>query len=46
MCHFSFESIEAFIEAFTPHASELQGDIPRYTDVAPTIQVNEVLISR
>jgi len=46
MCHFSFESIEAFIEAFTPHASELQGDIPRYTDVAPTIQVNEVLIAR
>lgn len=46
MCHFSFESLEAFLEAFTPHASVLQGDIPRYTDVAPTIQFNEVLIAR
>jgi hypothetical protein len=34
------------IEAFTPHASVLQGDMPNYTDVAPTIQFNEVLIVR
>ena len=46
MCHFSFESVEAFVEAFTPYASELQGDMPRYTDVSPTIQFNEVLISQ
>jgi hypothetical protein len=31
--------------AFTPHAAALQGDIPNYTDVTPTIQFNEVLIS-
>jgi uncharacterized protein (TIGR02118 family) len=45
MCHFLFESAEAFLAAFMPHAPELQGDIPNYTDVTPTIQVNEVLIS-
>lgn len=46
MCHFSFESTEAFLEAFLPHAEELQGDIPNYTDIEPVIQINEVLISR
>jgi uncharacterized protein (TIGR02118 family) len=45
MCHFSFDSAEAFMAAFTPHAAALQGDIPNYTDVTPTIQFNEVLIS-
>jgi len=46
MCHFLFESVEAFMAAFMPHAAELQGDIPNYTDVNPTIQINEVVISR
>lgn len=46
MCHFLFESIEAFMDAFIPHAQTLQGDIPNYTDIAPVIQFNEVLISR
>ena len=46
MCHYSFESVEAFMAAFMPHAPELQGDIPNYTDVVPVIQINEVLISK
>jgi uncharacterized protein (TIGR02118 family) len=46
MCHFTFVTADAFLEAFLPHALELQGDMPNYTDVVPTIQVNEVLISR
>ncbi len=46
MCHFLFESAEAFMAAFLPHAPELQGDIPNYTDVSPLIQINEVLISK
>jgi hypothetical protein len=45
MCHFLFESVEAFMAAFLPHAPELQGDIPNYTNVSPLIQINEVLIS-
>jgi uncharacterized protein (TIGR02118 family) len=46
MCHFLFDSAESFMAAFMPHAPELQGDIPNYTDVAPVIQINEVLIAR
>lgn len=46
MCHFLFDSVESFIEAFTPHAEELQGDIKNYTDIEPVIQFNEVLILR
>jgi len=36
------DSVEAFQNAFTPHAAEIQGDIPRYTNVAPAIQISEV----
>jgi hypothetical protein len=32
--------------ACLPHAPELQGDIPNYTNVSPLIQINEVLISK
>ena len=46
MCHFMFDSVEDFLAAFTPHAAVLQGDIPNYTDVEPTIQVNEIAIAR
>lgn len=45
ICHFTFRSLEAFLEAFRPHAVELQGDMSAYTDVEPIIQVNEVVIS-
>jgi len=46
MCHFHFTSADAFMEAFMPHAPELQGDMPNYTDIEPLIQINEVLISK
>jgi uncharacterized protein (TIGR02118 family) len=45
LCHFLFESFEAFWEAFMPHAGTLQGDLPNYTDITPVIQISEVLIS-
>jgi uncharacterized protein (TIGR02118 family) len=44
MCHFLFASVEDFMAAFGPNAAALQGDIPNYTDVAPVIQLNEVMI--
>jgi uncharacterized protein (TIGR02118 family) len=44
LCHFSFDSLGEFMAAFEPHAAELQGDIPNYTNIAPTIQISEVLI--
>ncbi len=46
MCHFTFESAEDFMAAFMPHAPELQGDIARYTDVAPLIQINQIMLVR
>jgi uncharacterized protein (TIGR02118 family) len=46
MCHFSFTSAEDFVAAFMPYAAQLQGDMPNYTDITPTIQFNEVLISQ
>lgn len=44
MCHFVFTSADAFMEAFGPNAAELQGDIPNYTNIAPVIQVSEILM--
>jgi uncharacterized protein (TIGR02118 family) len=42
MGHLYFDSVEAFQTAFGPHADELMGDIPNFTNVQPTIQVSEV----
>jgi len=46
MCHMLFDSIEAFMAAFLPHAETLQGDIKNYTDVEAVIQFNEIEILR
>ena len=46
MCHYYFESLEDFMVAFGPHAEKLQGDIVNYTNIEPTIQINEVQISK
>ena len=46
LCHYHFDTAENFMAAFTPHAAELQGDMPNYTDIEPVIQINEVLIAR
>ncbi len=40
--HLMFDSVEAFQAAFTPHAQEIMGDIPNYTNLQPTIQISEV----
>lgn len=45
MCHFEFDTFDAFLEAFMPHAEALQGDMPNYTDVEPVIQVNEIRLT-
>ncbi|MGH8110888.1 MAG: EthD family reductase [Rhodanobacteraceae bacterium] len=45
-CFYVFESVDAFIAAFTPHAAELQADMQRYTDIPAEIQFNEILIDR
>jgi uncharacterized protein (TIGR02118 family) len=45
MCHYRFETVEAFLDAFLPYAPVLQGDMAAYTDIEPVIQVNEVVIA-
>ena len=44
MAHFVFDSVAAFIEAFTPYAEILQADIKNYTDIQPVYQISEVKI--
>ena len=45
-CFYTFDTVESFVAAFLPHAQELQGDIPRYTNIPPEIQFNEIVISK
>jgi uncharacterized protein (TIGR02118 family) len=44
MVHASFDSAEAFQSAFLPHAAEIQGDVPNYTNIQPVIQISEVKV--
>lgn len=42
MCHYYFDTLENFMAAFIPHAEKLQDDVRNYTNIEPTIQINEV----
>jgi uncharacterized protein (TIGR02118 family) len=42
MGHMYFENLEDFNSAFGPHANEIMGDIPNYTNILPVIQISEV----
>jgi uncharacterized protein (TIGR02118 family) len=44
MCHIYCDSVEAFQAGFGPHAQEIMADIPNYTDLAPVIQISEVVV--
>ena len=44
MCHVFCDSVEAFQTAFGPHAKEILGDIKNYTDLAPVMQISEVVV--
>jgi uncharacterized protein (TIGR02118 family) len=44
MTHLTFESVEAFQEAFTPHADKIMNDLPNFTNSNPIIQISEVKI--
>lgn len=45
MAHLYFHTIDAFQAAFGPHTAEIMDDVPNYTDIAPIIQISEVLIN-
>ena len=38
-----FDSLEAYQNAFGPHAEQIVGDIPNYTNIQPVIQISEVV---
>ena len=40
--HLLFDSVEAFQQAWGPHAEAIVGDVPKYTNTQPTIQVSQV----
>ena len=42
ICNLHFDSVEAFQQAFGPHAPAIMGDIANYTDVQPVVQISEV----
>ena len=44
MCHFFCNSVESFQTGFGPHAAEIMGDIPNYTDLTPVVQISEVIV--
>ncbi len=44
MCHIFCDSVEDFQSGFGPHAAEILGDIPNYTDLQPVIQISEVVV--
>ena len=44
MCHIFCDSLEAFQAGMGKHGKEIMGDIANYTDIAPVIQVSEVVV--
>jgi len=46
MCHIFCDSVEDFQSSFGPHAEEIMNDIPNYTDLAPILQISEVVVEK
>jgi len=46
MCHIFCDSVEDFQSGFGPHADEIMNDIPKYTDLAPILQISEVVVEK
>ncbi|HUQ96740.1 MAG TPA: EthD family reductase [Chitinophagaceae bacterium] len=39
-----YDSVDAFLKAFLPHAETLQGDMKNYTTIQPVMQFSEVVM--
>lgn len=46
MCHIFSDSLDEFQAGFGPHADEILGDIPNYTDLSPVMQFSEVVVGK
>ncbi|MBA4214683.1 MAG: EthD family reductase [Polaromonas sp.] len=44
MCHLFCDSVETFQAGFGPHAKAIMADVPNYTDIAPVMQISEVVV--
>jgi len=44
MCHIYCDSVQSFQAGMGPHMKEIMGDIPNYTDIAPVMQISEVVV--
>ncbi|AAK64878.2 EthD family reductase (plasmid) [Sinorhizobium meliloti WSM1022] len=42
-CHVYSPSLATFQEALGPHRSEIAADVANYTDIAPIVQISEVV---
>lgn len=38
-----FNTVEDFGKAFGPNANQIMGDLPNFTNIAPDVQISEVL---
>ena len=43
--HIVFNSLLEFQNAFGPHAGEIMGDIPNFTNIEPEVQISEIAAS-
>jgi uncharacterized protein (TIGR02118 family) len=44
MCHLLCDSVDEYQSSFGPHAHRIHGDIRKFTDVTPIIQISEVVV--
>ena len=44
MCHLLCDSLDAYQASFGPHAQEIRGDIPHFTDGTSIHQISEVVV--
>ncbi|MBF7729276.1 EthD family reductase [Pseudomonas sp. N040] len=44
MCHLFCDSLQTFQAGFGPHAKTIAADVANYTDIAPVMQISEVVV--
>ena len=44
--HIEFPTIDDFKRGFAEHGGELSADVPNYTNIAPEMQISEIVTSR
>jgi uncharacterized protein (TIGR02118 family) len=43
-CHLYFDAAADFQKGIAAHGAEIMGDIPKYTDISPQIQISEIVV--